>query len=97
MTELYPCKKFMNEPLEAFQEKLHEEVSELDSAMSEFLNARDNDYIRWCRMMEEAADVQTVCESIMAKAGANISQRDAWRAFVYGKNKRRGYLDAPDK
>lgn len=69
--------------------KLKEEYDEVVQAY-EMGESRD-------RLTEELADVQMVCETIMATVGLTASQRRRIRRLVIKKNMARGYYEVSDK
>ena len=84
-SEPRPAVRFLHDGLPMQLKKLKEEYSEVVQAYDEG-ESRD-------RLTEELADVQMVCETIMAAVGLTDKQRRRMRRFVISKNLARGYYD----
>ena len=88
-SEPRPAVKFIRDGLLVLLKKLKEEYSEVVQAYDEG-ESRD-------RLTEELADVQMVCETIMAAVGLTDTQRRRMRRYVISKNMARGYYEGADK
>ena len=88
-SEPRPAVKFIHDGLPVQLKKLKEEYGEVVQAY-EVGESRD-------RLAEELADVQMVCETIMAAVGMSDKQRRRMRRFVIAKNMARGYYEVSDK
>ena len=88
-SEPRPAVKFIHDGLPVQLKKLKEEYDEVVQAY-EMGESRD-------RLTEELADVQMVCETIMATVGLTTSQRRRIRRLVIKKNMARGYYEVSDK
>ena len=88
-SEPRPAVKFIHDGLPVQLKKLKEEYGEVVQAY-EVGESRD-------RLAEELADVQMVCETIMAAVGMSDKQRRRMRRFVIAKNMVRGYYEVSDK
>ena len=88
-SEPRPAVKFIHDGLPVQLKKLKEEYSEVVQAY-EVGESRD-------RLTEELADVQMVCETIMATVGLTANQRRRIRRLVIKKNMARGYYEVSDK
>ena len=88
-SEPRPAVKFIHNGLPAQLKKLKEEYGEVVQAY-EVGESRD-------RLTEELADVQMVCETIMATVGLTKNQRRRIRRLVIKKNMARGYYEVSDK
>lgn len=84
-SEPRPAVKFIRDGLPVLLKKLKEEYGEVVQAY-EVGESRD-------RLTEELADVQMVCETIMAAVGLTVIQRRRIRRLVIAKNMVRGYYD----
>ena len=84
-SEPRPAVKFIHDGLPVQLKKLKEEYDEVVQAY-EMGESRD-------RLTEELADVQMVCETIMATVGLTANQRRRIRRLVIKKNMARGYYD----
>ena len=84
-SEPRPAMKFIHDGLPVQLKKLKEEYDEVVQAY-EMGESRD-------RLTEELADVQMVCETIMATVGLTANQRRRIRRLVIKKNMARGYYD----
>lgn len=84
-SEPRPAVKFIHDGLPVQLKKLKEEYGEVVQAY-EMGESRD-------RLTEELADVQMVCETIMATVGLTKNQRRRIRRLVIKKNMARGYYD----
>ena len=84
-SEPRPAVKFIHDGLPVQLKKLKEEYDEVVQAY-EMGESRD-------RLTEELADVQIVCETIMATVGLTANQRRRIRRLVIKKNMARGYYD----
>ena len=88
-SEPRPAVRFLKAGIMDNLKKLKEEYSEVVQAYEEG-ESRD-------RLTEELADVQMVCETIMAAVGLTDKQRRLMRRFVIAKNMARGYYEGEDK
>ena len=88
-SEPRPAVRFMNDGPLVLLKKLKEEYSEVVQAYEDG-ESRD-------RLTEELADVQMVCETIMAAVGLTDKQRRLMRRYVIAKNMARGYYEGADK
>ena len=88
-SEPRPAVKFIHDGLPVQLKKLKEEYGEVGQAY-EVGESRD-------RLTEELADVQMVCETIMATVGLTANQRRRIRRLVIKKNMARGYYEVSDK
>ena len=88
-SEPRPAMKFIHDGLPVQLKKLKEEYDEVVQAY-EMGESRD-------RLTEELADVQMVCETIMATVGLTANQRRRIRRLVIKKNMARGYYEVSDK
>ena len=88
-SEPRPAVKFIHDGLPVQLKKLKEEYDEVVQAY-EMGESRD-------RLTEELADVQMVCETIMATVGLTANQRRRIRRLVIKKNMARGYYEVSDK
>ena len=88
-SEPRPAVKFIHDGLPVQLKKLKEEYDEVVQAY-EVGESRD-------RLTEELADVQMVCETIMATVGLTANQRRRIRRLVITKNMARGYYEVSDK
>lgn len=88
-SEPRPAVKFIRDGLPVQLKKLKEEYGEVVQAY-EVGESRD-------RLTEELADVQMVCETIMATVGLTANQRRRIRRLVIKKNMARGYYEVSDK
>ena len=88
-SEPRPAVRFLHDGLPAQLKKLKEEYGEVVQAY-EVGESRD-------RLTEELADVQMVCETIMATVGLTANQRRQVRRLVIKKNMARGYYEVSDK
>jgi len=88
-SEPRPAVRFLKAGIMDNLKKLKEEYSEVVQAYEEG-ESRD-------RLTEELADVQMVCETIMATVGLTASQRRRIRRLVIKKNMARGYYEVSDK
>lgn len=88
-SEPRPAVKFIHDGLLVQLKKLKEEYGEVVQAY-EVGESRD-------RLTEELADVQMVCETIMATVGLTANQRRRIRRLVITKNMARGYYDQEAK
>ena len=88
-SEPRPAVKFIHDGLPVQLKKLKEEYDEVVQAY-EMGEGRD-------RLTEELADVQMVCETIMATVGLTANQRRRIRRLVIKKNMARGYYEVSDK
>ena len=88
-SEPRPAVKFIHDGLPVQLKKLEEEYGEVVQAY-EMEESRD-------RLTEELADVQMVCETIMATVGLTANQRRRIRRLVIKKNMARGYYEVSDK
>ena len=88
-SEPRPAVRFLHDGPLVLLKKLKEEYSEVVQAYEEG-ESRD-------RLTEELADVQMVCETIMAAVGLTDKQRRQMRRFVIAKNMARGYYEGADK
>ena len=88
-SEPRPAVKFIHDGLLVQLKKLKEEYGEVVQAY-EMGESRD-------RLTEELADVQMVCETIMATVGLTKNQRRRIRRLVIKKNMARGYYEVSDK
>ena len=88
-SEPRPAMKFIHDGLPVQLKKLKEEYDEVVQAY-EMGESRD-------RLTEELADVQMVCETIMATVGLTANQRRRIRRLVIKKNMARGYYEVNDK
>ena len=88
-SEPRPAVRFLHDGLPMQLKKLKEEYSEVVQAYDEG-ESRD-------RLTEELADVQMVCETIMAAVGLTDKQRRRMRRYVIAKNMVRGYYEGADK
>ena len=88
-SEPRPAVKFIHDGLPVQLKKLKEEYGEVVQAY-EVGESRD-------RLTEELADVQMVCETIMATVGLTANQRRRVRRLVIKKNMARGYYEVSDK
>ena len=88
-SEPRPAVKFIHDGLPVQLKKLKEEYDEVVQAY-EVGESRD-------RLTEELADVQMVCETIMATVGLTKNQRRQVRRLVIKKNIARGYYEVSDK
>lgn len=88
-SEPRPAVKFIHDGLPVQLKKLKEEYGEVVQAY-EVGESRD-------RLTEELADVQMVCETIMATVGLTANQRRRIRRLVITKNMARGYYDQEAK
>ena len=88
-SEPRPAVKFIHDGLPVQLKKLKEEYDEVVQAY-EVGESRD-------RLTEELADVQMVCETIMATVGLTANQRRRIRRLVIKKNMARGYYEVSDK
>ncbi len=88
-SEPRPAVKFIHDGLPVQLKKLKEEYGEVVQAY-EMGESRD-------RLTEELADVQMVCETIMATVGLTKNQRRRIRILVIKKNMARGYYEVSDK
>ena len=88
-SEPRPAVKFIHDGLPVQLKKLKEEYGEVVHAY-EIGESRD-------RLTEELADVQMVCETIMATVGLTANQRRRIRKLVIKKNMARGYYEVSDK
>ena len=88
-SEPRPAVRFLHDGPLVLLKKLKEEYSEVVQAYEEG-ESRD-------RLTEELADVQMVCETIMAAVGLSDTQRRRMRRFVISKNMARGYYEGADK
>lgn len=88
-SEPRPAVKFIHDGLQVQLKKLEEEYGEVVQAY-EMGESRD-------RLTEELADVQMVCETIMATVGLTKNQRRQVRRLVIKKNMARGYYEVSDK
>ena len=88
-SEPRPAVKFIHDGLPVQLKKLKEEYDEVVQAY-EMGEGRD-------RLTEELADVQMVCETIMATVGLTANQRRQVRRLVIKKNMTRGYYEVSDK
>lgn len=84
-SEPRPAVKFIHDGLPVQLKKLKEEYGEVVQAY-EMGESRD-------RLTEELADLQMVCETIMATVGLSVIQRRRIRRLVITKNMARGYYD----
>lgn len=84
-SEPRPAVKFIHDGLPVQLKKLKEEYGEVVQAY-EMGESRD-------RLTEELADMQMVCETIMATVGLTANQRRRIRRLVITKNMARGYYD----
>ena len=87
-SEPRPAVKFIRDGLPVQLKKLKEEYGEVVQAYEDG-ESRD-------RLTEELADVQMVCETIMAAVGLTDTQRRRMRRFVIAKNMVRGYYEGAD-
>ena len=88
-SEPRPAVRFMHDGPLVLLKKLKEEYGEVVQAYEEG-ESRD-------RLTEELADVQMVCETIMAAVGLTANQRRRIRRLVIKKNMARGYYEGADK
>lgn len=88
-SEPRPAVRFLHDGPLVLLKKLKEEYSEVVQAYEEG-ESRD-------RLTEELADVQMVCETIMAAVGLTVIQRRRIRRLVIVKNMARGYYEGADK
>ena len=88
-SEPRPAVRFMHDGPLVLLNKLKEEYSEVVQAYEEG-EGRD-------RLTEELADVQMVCETIMAAVGLTANQRRRIRRLVIKKNMARGYYEGADR
>ena len=88
-SEPRPAVRFLHDGPLVLLKKLKEEYSEVVQAYDEG-ESRD-------RLTEELADVQMVCETIMAAVGLTDTQRRRMRRYVISKNMARGYYEGADK
>ena len=88
-SEPRPAVRFLHDGPLVLLKKLKEEYSEVVQAYEEG-ESRD-------RLTEELADVQMVCETIMAAVGLTDKQRRRMRRFVISKNMARGCYEGADK
>ena len=88
-SEPRPAVRFLHDGPLVLLKKLKEEYGEVVQAYEEG-ESRD-------RLTEELADVQMVCETIMAAVGMSDKQRRRMRRFVITKNMARGYYEGADK
>jgi predicted house-cleaning noncanonical NTP pyrophosphatase (MazG superfamily) len=84
---LRPAAKFVNQPMELQLAKLDEEVKEVHAEMF-----GSGSYVV-TSLAQELADVQMVCETILAHMGLNEQQRMDVRKQVIEKNRVRGYYE----
>ena len=88
-SEPRPAVRFLHDGLPVQLKKLKEEYGEVVQAYEEG-ESRD-------RLTEELADVQMVCETIMAAVGLTANQRRRIRILVIKKNMARGYYEGADR
>ena len=88
-SEPRPAVRFLHDGPLVLLKKLKEEYGEVVQAYEDG-ESRD-------RLTEELADVQMVCETIMATVGLTASQRRRIRRLVIKKNMARGYYEVSDK
>ena len=90
-SSLRPATKFVNQRMELQLAKLDEEVKEVHAELVD-----DGNYIV-PSLARELADVQMVCETILAHMGLNEQQRIDVRKQVIEKNRARGYYEEDTK
>ena len=88
-SEPRPAVRFLKAGIMDNLKKLKEEYDEVVQAY-EMGESRD-------RLTEELADVQMVCETIMATVGLTANQRRRIRRLVIKKNMARGYYEGADR
>ena len=92
MTEIKPCYAFMGASPKEQAAKITEEIGEVFEALKEY-NQEPESIEKFGNLVDEIVDVQVAMETLLLILGLDDEGRDAARARIYEKNRRRGYYE----
>lgn len=92
MTEIKPCYAFMGASPKEQAAKITEEIGEVFEALKEY-NQEPESIEKFGNLVDGIVDVQVAMETLLLILGLDAEGRDAVRARIYKKNRRRGYYE----